>query len=373
LDAVPGQDKRGRLHVAVVIPPFGRGSGGHTSIAQLVLWLERIGHTCSIWLYDPENRHERERGSVLRRRIVDEFAPVEAPVFKGFQDWYGADVVVATGWETAYPTVLLPDCRARAYLVHDHEPEFFATSAQSLWAERTYSLDLYPISGSAWLRDLISDRYGRDGKWFRFGVDHALYHPRPAQRQPNTVLFYAREATPRRAVPLGMLALDELFRRRPDVRIVLFGTDDEVEASFPYDLLGMVDPATLAQRYCQATVGLCLSLTNYSLIPQEMMACGLPCVDLAGRSPEAVFGRDGPMELAQPDPLSIADAVEALLEDKDRWRRRSEAGLAFVADATWERAASQVEEGLRAALRARLPREPAHEPAAAAPPGTPPQ
>ena len=35
---------------------------------------------------------------------------------------------------------------------------------------------------------------------------------------------------------------------------------------------------------------MCMSLTNYSLIPQEMMACGLPCVDLAGRSPEAVFG-----------------------------------------------------------------------------------
>jgi len=97
LDPVPGQAERERLHVAVVIPPFGRGSGGHTSIAQLVLWLERMGHTCSLWVYDPEDRHSRESGSVLRRRIVQEFAPVQAPVFKGFDDWYGADVAVATG------------------------------------------------------------------------------------------------------------------------------------------------------------------------------------------------------------------------------------------------------------------------------------
>ncbi len=69
-------------------------------------------------------------------------------MFRGFDAWFGADVAVATGWETVYPTVLLPNCRARAYLVHDHEPEFFATSATSLWAEATYSLDLYPISGS---------------------------------------------------------------------------------------------------------------------------------------------------------------------------------------------------------------------------------
>ncbi len=151
-----------------------------------------------------------------------------------------------------------------------------------------------------------------------------------------------------------MLALDELHRRRPDVRIVLFGDTEPPETTFPYEFLGVVSPEVLAWRYSEATVGVCLSLTNYSLIPQEMMACGLPCVDLAGRSPEAVFGRDGPVELAEPDPLAIADAVEALLEDEERWERRSHAGLAFVEGATWERAARQVEKGLRAgAARAR--------------------
>jgi O-antigen biosynthesis protein len=352
LDPVPGQAERTTLHVAVVIPPFGRGSGGHMSIFSLVLWLERMGHTCSIWVHDPENRHSRERAGALRHRIVHEFAPIGAPVFKGFDDWYGADVVVATGWETAYPAVLLPDCRARAYLIHDHEPEFFATSAQALWAERTYSLDLYPISGGTWLRELVRDRYGRDGSSFRFGVDHSIYHPRDAGPRSG-VLLYARDTTPRRAVPLAILALDELSRRRPGLRIGLFGSDDLLDASFRYEMIGLVGPQQLAERYSEAAVGISLSLTNYSLIPQEMMACGLPCVDLAGGSSEAMFGRDGPVELAKPDPLSIADAIEALLDDRERWQRRSEAGLAFVADATWERAAREVEAGLRAALRER--------------------
>ena len=60
----------------------------------------------------------------------------------------------------------------------------------------------------------------------------------------------------------------------------------------------------LARAYSEATVGLCLSLTNYSLIPQEMLACGLPCVDLAGASTEAELGRDGGVELAEPDPIA---------------------------------------------------------------------
>jgi glycosyltransferase involved in cell wall biosynthesis len=265
--------------------------------------------------------------------------------------------VVATGWETAYPVMLLEGCRARAYLVHDHEPEFFATSAESLWAERTYSFDLFPISGSTWLRDLLEERYGRRGTWFRFGVDHDVYRPLPVDRRRDTILFYSRYVTPRRAVPLGLLALDELWRRRQDVRIVLFGDHEQIDTTFPYEHLGIVGTGELARRFCEATVGLVLSLTNYSLIPQEMMACGLPCVDLAGRCPEAVFGRDGPAELAEPDPIALADAIEALLDDEQRWRRRSEAGLAFAADASWDLAARQVEAGLRQALRQREPQQ----------------
>jgi glycosyltransferase involved in cell wall biosynthesis len=346
LETLPGTSERERLHIAVAIPPFMRGSGGHNSIFQMLLRWERMGHTCSIWVHDPLGLHAR---------VVEEFAPVAAPVFKGFEEWYGADVVVATGWETAYPVMMLPGCHARAYLIHDHESEFFATSAQALWADRTYSFDLFPICGGAWLPQLLEDRYGRRGTWFRFGVDHDVYRPVPVERRDDTVLFYSRDATPRRAVPLGLLALDELWRRRPNVRIMLFGDAEQADTSFPHTHLGIVAPQELARHYSEATVGVCLSLTNYSLIPQEMMACGLPCVDLAGRSPEAVFGRDGPVELAEPDPIALADAIEALLGDELRWRRRSEAGLAFVADASWDTAAEQVEAGLRAALREREP------------------
>jgi glycosyltransferase involved in cell wall biosynthesis len=146
---------------------------------------------------------------------------------------------------------------------------------------------------------------------------------------------------------------------------VLFGDPVRAWTTFPYEHLGVASPETLARYYAEGTVGVSLSLTNYSLIPQEMMACGLPCVDLAGRSPEAVFGRDGPVELAEADPISLANAVERMLEDEQAWRRRSEAGLAFVADATWDAAASQVERGLRAALRERLTSPPERAQAAA--------
>jgi glycosyltransferase involved in cell wall biosynthesis len=100
-------------------------------------------------------------------------------------------------------------------------------------------------------------------------------------------------------------------------------------------------------------VGLCLSLTNFSLMPKEMLACGLPCVELAGISAESIFGSDGPLELAPLDSNRIADSLERLLDDRAEWDRRSREGIEFVASHTWERATDEVEAGLRRALAER--------------------
>lgn len=343
----------GPLHIAVVIPPFRRGSGGHSTIYNLLTRLEERGHTVSTWLYDPLGYHRDEWPAVIRGNLREYFRPTSGPVFKGFDAWHGADVVLATGWDTVYPVLRLPHCSGRAYLVQDHEPEFFATSAESLFAARTYEAGLYVIAASPWLRDLVHDRYGAEGTSFELGVDHSTYHPRPVPRRKDTVIFYARDVTPRRAVPLGVLALAELHRRRPDTRFVLFGDTKPFEAPFPYEHLGVASPVELSWAYAEARVGLSLSLTNYSLIPQEMLACGLPCVELAGRSIETMFGEDGPIELASDDPVAIADAMERLLDDEARWERRAHEGLAFAQQRTWDHAADEVEAGLRDAIRFR--------------------
>jgi glycosyltransferase involved in cell wall biosynthesis len=350
-EAVPGMAGR-PLHIATIIPPFALGSGGHSTIFTLLSRLEEMGHTCSVWMYDPQGRAP-EAAAVLRRRMVEEFTAVRAPMHKGFEDWSGADVALATGWDTAYATMLLQACRARAYLVQDHEPEFYATSAESIWAAQTYELGLYAIAASRWLRDLLARRYNQRGTWFRLGVNHGVYRERPVQRRRDTVIVYAREYTARRAVALAKLTLEELHQRRPDTRFVVFGQVEDLELPFEYELLGITTPEVLAWRYSEATAGLCLSTTNVSLIPQEMMACGLPCVDLAGGSTASEIGVAGGITTAPAEPVALAAALEGLLDDERFWAERSRAGLAFVETASWEVAAKQVEAGLRNALRER--------------------
>jgi glycosyltransferase involved in cell wall biosynthesis len=291
--------------------------------------------------------------AVLRHEINEFFAPFNGPVYKGFDSWQGADVAIATGWQTVHAMLGLEHCRARAYVVNDHEPEFYAASTEHVLAEDTYRRGLHCIAASPWLRDLLIERYGASADAFQLGVDGDTYHPLRVERRTDTVIYYARHATPRRAVPIGLMALAELHRRLPEVRIVLFGTDKPLHAAFPYEHLGVLTPKQLARLYSEATAGLCLSLTNFSLMPKEMLACGLPCVELAGVSAESIFGEDGPLDLAPLEPQALADALERLIVDRERAERRSREGIEFVASHTWEQATDEVEAGLRHALRER--------------------
>ncbi|HEY3190478.1 MAG TPA: hypothetical protein VGJ70_23505, partial [Solirubrobacteraceae bacterium] len=112
----------GPLRVGIVVPAFRRGSGGHRTIADLVRGLEARGHECSLWVADDEGRHAGESPEATRGSFVEFFGPVRAPVRVGVGAWQGADVALATGWQTVPPVLRLGGARARAYLVQDHEP-----------------------------------------------------------------------------------------------------------------------------------------------------------------------------------------------------------------------------------------------------------
>jgi glycosyltransferase involved in cell wall biosynthesis len=345
----PELARRPRLRIAVLVPPFQRGSGGLSTILALVGRTAARGHQCSLWLEDPRRRMPEPRRRV-EKRLRDYFGPIRAEVHSGFSAWGGADIVVATGWETVPRALRLPGCAARAYLVQDYEPDFFPASAEARWAEETYSQGLFHITAGPWLAELLRERFGARADWFALGVDHDVYRPLDVARRDDTVILYARRSTPRRAVPLALLGLAELHRRRNDVRLVLFGEEHPMRTSFPYHHAGVRPEPELARLYAEATVGVSLSLTNYSRVSQEMMACGLPCVELDTPSVRAALGGEGALTLAPFDPLGLAEALERLLDDPGLRASRAEAGRRLVAERTWDRTAEQFETCLREAV-----------------------
>jgi O-antigen biosynthesis protein len=335
------------LRIATVIPSFRRGSGGHATIVSLLRELQALGHSVSVWLEDCEGRHAREPSTLTQSSFAEFFKAEGIEVHVDFDGWSGADVALATGWQTVARALLLSDVKARAYLVQDHEPDFYPPSAERLFAEETYRQGLHCIAASPWLAELLRSRYRASASHFDLAVDHDIYHPHDDPRREDLVLFYARAVTPRRAVPLGLLALAELSRRRPSVEIALFGEDRPLDVPFPHTNLGVLQASELASLYSRATVGMVFSLTNPSLIGLEMMACGLPCVELASESMVATFGLDGPLELLAPDPLALCEAVERLLDDGPGRHNASLASVEAMTSRMWSGSAWQVEEALR--------------------------
>jgi glycosyltransferase involved in cell wall biosynthesis len=336
------------LRVAIVVPWLLEGSGGHNTILNLVRRLESGGHDVSLWVHDPGGRNA---GMDAAGAVHEWFGGMRGPVRIGFGEWSGADVVVATGWQTVHRVLMLEGCKARAYLVQDHEPDFYPESAERRWADQTYRLGLHCITAGRWLRDVVTHNYGASASWFSLGIDHAVYRPRDVPRAGDVVLAYSRSTTPRRAVPLVLLALAEVRRQRPEVQIELFGDPRGTPRLLEARDLGVLDRDALAEAYSRATVGVVLSLTNYSLIAQEMLACALPCVEADTPSTRAAFGPDGPVALAPPTIEGVAAEVLGLLDDANLRERRRELGLHFAQQRTWENAAEDFEGGLREALR----------------------
>jgi len=209
-------------------------------------------------------------------------------------------------------------------------------------------------------------RHGGEGGHFEYAVAPA-YRPRPVAREPATVVLYGRTVTQRRAVGLAVMALEELIvRRGRDLRVVMFGDEHPLPAPFDYEFAGLVAPDRLAWLYSTATVGVALSMTNATLVAQDMGACGLPCVELDIGAAADAYPPDGSVELAPFTAGGLADAIARLLDDPELRARRAAAGLARARERTWTRTGDQIVAQLTTALeRAQARLTPATAPAPA--------
>jgi len=198
------------------------------------------------------------------------------------------------------------------------------------------------------MADILRDQWGLEASYFECGTDTDLYEFAGEEgRERDLIAVYARAETERRGVELALAALATAFERRPELRVVAYGSNLGISAPFPLEDRGVRPPGELAELYRRAAVGLVFSLTTHSLVAHEMMASGLPVIELEGENVSSALGGSGELvELADRTPDSIADAVERLLDDRERAAAMAKRARAFVEERTWERAGHQVEAAL---------------------------
>ncbi len=336
--------KSSKLSIHWVVPDFAEGGGGHMTIFRMLSYLEKQGHKQTVWINNPNVHATEQEASDSILKYFQQFTGKVKFLDKRFKKAKG-DIIVATDCWTVWPVLSAENFKRRFYFVQDFEPSFHPMGANYLAAEQTYHEDLDCICASPWLSKVMQEKYGRWARPFWLAADKEIYHPVPKQK-PNKhprIAFYARHFTARRAVELGMLALEILAKRNVDFEVDFFGAPLEFNrASFKFKDHGVASPEELASIFQKADVGVVFSATNYSLVPQEMMACGLPIVELKGENTECIFPKET-VTFAEPNPHKIADSIESLISDTRKRQKQSLAARKWVDSFDWKSSAELVE------------------------------
>lgn len=300
-----------------IIPDFGIGSGGHTTIFRIIKYLENKGYKNNIYMFGPL---AYDNAKIIKETINTHFFKLNADVFINTKNMNDSDATFATSWHTAYSLKNINNTRHKFYLVQDFEPSFYPMSSEYIFAENTYKFGFNHICASKWLSDLIKEKYNSKASFFNLGYDENSYFTDDKiKKNKNTIVFYGRWPTPRRGFDLGILSLSEIYKQNPLVKIKVFGWQEENKLiPFPYQNLGILTPKQLGDLYRKSTLGLSISLTNLSLIPAEMIACGLPVVEVNHPSLINLYQSNKEIILSEKTPESISQNIISLLNDSKK-------------------------------------------------------
>lgn len=200
-------------------------------------------------------------------------------------DFPDADLVVATGWDTAYAARALQMSRPfirTVYFVQDYEPDFYTGTHPDLeeQARRTYSLIPDQIVKTRWLARKLK-RFGQRVHRIPLGLHLDYFHDAGVRREPAQVLALGRPSSVRRNWPMVCQVFALLHRARPDLRLAIYGEGyDADRLGFPVRDYGkLTRMEEVASALNDSTILLdCSTFQGFGRPGLEAMACGTAAV-----------------------------------------------------------------------------------------------
>lgn len=318
-----------RDSISIFTPRPLSGSGGHRTIFNFAKGLARDGFDVHVMVEGVNNDLWYVENELSGHDITLH------------TEWYAGikpRVAIATiAHSASYVRQFHPNSIG-AYFVQDYEAEFNPLSDGYVRGQNSYAQGLAPICIGHWLPHVLRNQFGIGAAYGGLGVDTDIYYPITGINRKDMVAFLYQPEKWRRMPETCIAALAIVKQRRPQTQIVLYGSDAQPNLPFEADQRGLIhDLSELNRIYNEASVGLCLSLTNPSRIPIEYMAAGCVPVDLYRYN--NLF--DNPTDtslLAYQSEASIAEAILYLLENQEECNSRREKVMAIAKQRTmkWE-------------------------------------
>lgn len=337
-------------NVAFIVPGIDRYSGGITSILRLGTYLTRMGY--KIAYIDFQNRPVEE--NICNAKINLSYVEGKFETLNG-ADKKEFDVVIAGNWQAVY---YLNDFDAyKMYFVQDYEPYFFKLNERYLLAKLTYQLGEHIVSLGKWNIEQISkechieskmdyisfpyepseysktitrDFYGYKSKK---NIKIAVYTKEEGKRIPNILQFILEHAS-------------EYFAEKGIVlEIAYFGMKKNHKVRLGQNL-GKLNKDQMLKLYNDSDFGMVASMTNISLVPYEMIATGLPVIEMQDGSFLSFFPSNSAL-LIDYNYKTLVEKIEESLKNPVILEQTSKNALKAIENLSWEKTAAEFSDILR--------------------------
>lgn len=261
---------------------------------------------------------------------------------------HSSDIWIATLWETAYLIKNLPGYKM--YFVQDYEPYFYPYGDRSFLAKRSYQLGLHMVSLGSWCAEMIQKECQLESPLdqinFPVDVEHYKLKTRdftkyPAKKSLNLAV-YTKFNSPRRApinLQLVLYNTEKLLAQKNiTLNINYFGTNKN-ETFINGKNLGKLTKQQLRELYYQADFGIAPSMTNFSLVPFEMMSCGLPFIDFKEGTGQDFIPADCCWYTSFNE-YDLADLFEKICCEPLKLQRKVNNAKSYLQDITWKQTLS---------------------------------
>lgn len=314
--------------IGIFCPPPIIGSGGHRTIFNLARKFAEAG--CEVYCF-----LEGEGSGIDSVRHYLAGAP--AVIHVGWPTHLDLDMAIATIAHSAEVVSKMKNAVHKAYLVQDYEAWFNPIGDAYTVAENSYTHGLLHFTVGKFLTHVLQNQYAAKAIPAGLGVDTQVYFDKKLEREDAICFLYQPEKF-RRNPQLAINALRLVKQARPDIKIYVYGSDAPIHLDFEVENLGLVhDLNQLNELYNRCKVGLCISMTNPSRIPFELMAAGAVPVDVY-RYNNLLDYPSETIRLAHQSADSIAEAIVELFQNESTLTERRSSCIEFAKTRTldWE-------------------------------------
>ena len=329
----PSGNKKNKksLRVAFIVDGLPVNSGGHRNIFRIASQLVRHRIEVTFYIKNENHRTVESLANDIKRYFYDfEFDIHHLDSIPSNQD-----ILFGTYFETVYDCLKFKGNISEIYyLVQDLEYFFNPMSSGYIRAENTYKYNLKTITSGPLPKKILAERYNNECiESFQFPINRDVYFNHEETQRKKQIIFFAKPEMPRRCYEIGLEVFGILNKKLPDYELILFGSNHiPYVDSIKYKNLKVLPSINdLAALYRTSTLGIVFSTTNPSLVPYEMMACGLPVVDMKLEHSESNYGDSIENAfLFSSIPEKMAEEIILVINDEETLKNRASRSLKFV-------------------------------------------